>query len=353
MQREARDAKHSLDAAVLTGEGGLHLELYFEALTLASEVERVFISDATGCAEPLAQQLLGTKFQENIKDRALLLSTIKPQLAIVTLPPASTPAAAADALDAGSHVVSEKPGFLDLADFARLRQKAASNELFLLLALPNRLDPYMLEARRLVAAGEIGKIYGLEIHIIADQTRLGQPAYALDWRAHKSTASGGHLAWLGIHWVDLASYITGSRIAAVAAFTANVGGKGFDVEDSAAITMQFESGTLGTLTSGYYLDKGYDTQLKVWGSEGWVLVQKHTGNPLQWYSSREGGEQPRSMRAVAPEAGGIYASFIRAVVRACLGMNPPPLTADDSMAALRVVRACYRAAETGRSQRVA
>ena len=74
-----------------------------------------------------------------------------------------------------------------------------------MLALANRLNPEMAAARQMVADGVIGKIFGLEMHLIADQTRLTRPAYHDKWFAHKDRAGGGHLIWPGIHWLDLAT----------------------------------------------------------------------------------------------------------------------------------------------------
>ena len=44
--------------------------------------------------------------------------------------------------------------------------------------------------------------------------------------------------------------------------------------------------------------------------------------------------------------------FVRAVARACAGLEPFPLDGDDSLAALKAIFACYRAAETGKIQQV-
>ena len=49
-----------------------------------------------------------------------------------------------------------------------------------------------------------GKIFGVEMHMVADQTRLTRPGYGERWEASKARAGGGHLIWLGIHWLDLA-----------------------------------------------------------------------------------------------------------------------------------------------------
>jgi predicted dehydrogenase len=217
-----------------------------------------------------------------------------------------------------------------------------------MLALANRLDPAVQEARRLISAGQIGKMYGLETHLIADQTRLTRPAYQRSWFAHKARAGGGHLIWLGIHWLDLAMHLTGSRLREVAGFTGVVGGQPLDVEDSAAVVMKFDNGVFGTLTSGYYLDRGYHSHIKIWGSQGRLHVQKHSDLPLQWYSTKEANPQVRRLPATQAPSG--YGPFVRATVRASAGLEDPPLTADDSLYALRTVFACYRAADTGKTQ---
>ena len=171
--------------------------------------------------------------------------------------------------------------------------------------------PVMVEAFRLVHEGKIGKVYGVEVHIIADQTRLTAPGYRNEWRAQKARAGGGHLIWLGIHWLDLAMWVTGLPVKAVTGFTANVGGQPLDVEDSAVVAMQFENGSLGTLTSGYYLDKGYHSHLKVWGSQGWLQVHKHTEIPLEWYSMLEPNPQVRRWEKPKRATGDVYPLFVR------------------------------------------
>ena len=54
----------------------------------------------------------------------------------------------------------------------------------------------------------IARIDGVEAHLIADQTRLTRPAYHESWYAKKARDGGGHLIWLGIHWLDLARFLT-------------------------------------------------------------------------------------------------------------------------------------------------
>ena len=71
-------------------------------------------------------------------------------------------------------------------------------------------------------------------------------------------------------------YITDSAVTQAAGFTANVGDHAQgDVEDSATAALRFDNGTLGTLTSGYYTDAGYNSHIKIWGSKGWIHLEPH------------------------------------------------------------------------------
>src|SRR5262249_31470989 len=151
-----------------------------------------------------------------------------PALALITMEARVAPPAVKAALSAGCHVLAEKPACVRIADFEELVRRAEQAKRSLALALANRVDPAILETRRIVQSGEIGKLYGMDLQIVADQTRLASPAYHKSWVAQKARAGGGHLIWLGIHWLDLAMYISGSRIRDVAALTANVGGEPID-----------------------------------------------------------------------------------------------------------------------------
>jgi len=156
--------------------------------------------------------------------------------------------------------------------------------------------------------------------------------------------------WLGIHWIDLVMYMTGSKIVEAAGFTGIVGGQPLKAEDSAAMAVRFDNGSSGTITSGYYLDRGYHSHIKIWGSHGWIQLEPHGGEALQWYSTKD--SPPQVKRYEGPVDQASYTPLVRACVRASQDLQPPPLTGAESLLALQTVFACYRSAETGRAQRV-
>jgi len=333
------------EVALITHADGPHLSAYIEGLAKTPEVAKVYLSDPA--TEAQVRKGLGEKLSGVYKSPADLLQAKKPHLALIPMEAKLAPPVIDAVLNAGVNVMAEKPACVRAEDFAPLAQKANAKNLSLMLAFANRVDPVMRQARGLIAEGTIGKIYGMEMHTIADQTRLTKPAYHQTWTAQKSRSGGGHLLWLGIHWLDLAVYITGYPITQIAGFSGNVGGQPIDTEDSAAVALKFANGTFGTLTSGYYIDKGKHLFFKFWGSKGWLEINHdHPEAPMEWQVN---GQPVQRMK---PTAQGGYTPWVQHVVRASIGLEKPVLTANESLQALKTVFAGYRAAETGRTQTV-
>jgi predicted dehydrogenase len=280
-----------------------------------------------------------------------MLKAARPALTLVTMEAALAPPQIEAALDAGSHVLAEKPSCVRAADFAPLVHKAQSKHLQIMLAFANRLHAPVQEARRLAAAGKLGRLYGVEMHLVADQTRLQSPAYHRTWFAHKDRSGGGNLIWLGIHWIDMAQYILDRNISEVAGFAENVGGQPIDVEDAAAFALKFEGGGVGTLVAGYFLDRGYHSHLQIWGERGWLRVAATEEQPLEWYS-RQGTDQPEIQRFEYPKGERGYTPFVQACVRFAAGKQSPPVTSEESLHVLKAVFACYEAAKSGQTKTV-
>ncbi len=341
----------TIKVGVITQAQGAHLDAYFSSLAKIEEVESVALADASGQNVALARKALGDKLKNSYKDAGEMLRQTEPQMALVSMEADLAPPAIDAALEAGCHVFTEKPSCVRAADFEPLVRKAQRKHRHLMLALANRLHAPVQEARRLIQAGKLGKIYGVEIHLIADQTRLTREAYRKAWYSIKSRAGGGHLSWLGIHWLDLALHITGRTVTQVAGFAGVVGGQPIDVEDSAVVALRFDNGAFGTLTSGYYLDKGYHSHLQVWGEHGWLKLTTIEDAPLEWYSTKDAAPA-KVQRFEYPKGQRGYLPFVRAAVRASAGLEAAPITGEECLHVLKTIFAFYQAAQTGRVQNV-
>ena len=337
-----------IKVALLSHAGGAHVGAYLSALAETEACGSVVLGDPDGRWEAECREKLGDKLTKVYRDVPQLLDVEQPKLALISMEAKVAPPVINAALEAECHVFSEKPACVRVADFEPLVEKADSKHRYLMLALANRTNPEMLKARELITSGKIGKLYGVEAHIIADQTRLTRSSYHKQWYADKARAGGGHLIWLGIHWIDLTMHLSGSNIDQVAGFTTNIGGQPLNVEDSATAALHYDNGMLGTMTSGYYLDKKYHQHLRFWGSNGWVNLEPMHDRPLTWYVNTgdnagevqtwDGPKEPRG-----------YTPFVQAAVQACADMTDPPITSADSLRTLRTVHGIYESAESGRT----
>lgn len=338
-----------IPVAVVTAPGGAHLEAYLEALRDTPECGAVVLFDPSGEAFAKGKAILGEKLSAVFQDLGRLLAVADPAMALVTVEPIDAPPLIDRLLEADCHILTEKPACVRLADLEPLVTKAEAAKLHLFYAFANRGLPAVGKIRELLAAGVLGELYGAEVHFAADQTRLRSESYHRSWYADRERAGGGHLAWLGIHWLDLLLHLTGRRVVSVGGFAANVGGQPLRIEDSAALVMRLDNGAAATMTSGYYLDKGYQTHLRLWGSGGWIEYAEHLGGvvevPLRWYENGKSAEGVREFRNPDEPRG--YTPWVRSCVRACLGEEPAPVTGREALEVLRVIFAFYEAAGSG------
>jgi predicted dehydrogenase len=124
------------------------------------------------------------------------------------------------ALDAGKHVLCEKPLANTPAEAEAMTaaaQRAAAKGVRSMVGFNYRRVPALALARTLVAEGRLGEIRHVRATYLQDW--LTDPAFPLSWRLVRERAGSGALGDLGAHIIDLAQYLTGEPITAVSGST--------------------------------------------------------------------------------------------------------------------------------------
>ena len=333
--------------AFITESEAKHRKPYAEAIGDLERIEAAHVVDdgADGVLGLIGSKLVGR--HTSVDD---LLAAVRPDMAIVSLVAANSPPVIEALLNAGVPIMAEKPACVHPDDFAQLSRLADDKGVPLMLALANRMRPDMHDARRIIAEGGIGELYAVRAVQVADQTRI-QELQEADWTFERNRAGGGHLVWLGIHFVDLIRYVTGRDVEQVQALTGVVGGAPIDVEDLALVNMRLAGGAMASLFSGYLMEEKGHQGLTIYGSRGWIQTDAAAAPRLVWCTGR--GEGARVRRTLYEERGAPYTAWVAETLRACLGEIDPPLSATDGLAALRVVHAAYASAAHGRPEMVA
>jgi predicted dehydrogenase len=124
------------------------------------------------------------------------------------------------ALDAGKHVLCEKP-LANTVEEARsmvaAAERAAARGVHSMVAFNYRRVPALAFARRLVEEGRIGEVR--HVRAVYLQDWIVDPEFPLVWRLQKDKAGSGALGDIGAHIVDAAQFVTGDRLTGVSALT--------------------------------------------------------------------------------------------------------------------------------------
>ncbi len=203
----------------------------------------------------------------------------------IATPNASHYPIAKSCLEAGFHVLCEKPLTLNIKEAQNLVELAARRERILVVNFGYTGYPMVRQARAMVAAGELG-----EVRLIVAQFAHGQHADAADsenprvrWRYDPAQAGiSSILADCGIHAQQLANYISGQRVDAVSAHYVSVV-DGRLLEDDAAVQMTMSGGATCRLwTSAVALGRTHGLQVEVFGDKGGIRWEQEQPNQLRY-----------------------------------------------------------------------
>ncbi|MFE4230615.1 Gfo/Idh/MocA family protein [Arthrobacter sp. NPDC056886] len=122
------------------------------------------------------------------------------------------------ALEAGKHVLCEKPLANSVAEAERMTaaaEAAAARGVYSMCGFSYRRTPALALARRMVAEGRLGQIRHVRAQYLQDW--LSDADAPLTWRLDKSKSGSGSLGDIGAHSIDAAQWITGRNITGVSA----------------------------------------------------------------------------------------------------------------------------------------
>ena len=343
-----------IHVVLVMNDESAHWTGYRDILADLVDVASVSVAAPAGERLETVKRALGGKLRSVVQDSTELLDRERPQLALITLPAYQAPPVIASALKAGAHVLAEKPSAVTDLDYEPLARSALDRDLLLMLAFAGSQRPIVRDATRIVRRErQLGELYGVLAYSVADQTRVRRKEQQESWFFRRQLGGGGHLIWLGVHFINMLRVITGHEIAEVSAFTNVAGGQPIEVEDSAVLTLRFDNGMLGSFTSAYYIERGKESQISVWGEHGRLRLHPAEGGPLTVASGLpEFGTHPERTIEYREGAAHGYHLLVRDAVRAAAGLGDPPTTTWDGLQALRVVHAAYRSADRGTIEQV-
>lgn len=172
------------------------------------------------------------------------------------------------ALEAGKHVLCEKPLATTVEDCRRLVEAAGVHGLTLGTGFNYRFYPAVTKARKLVAEGRIGQLD----HVKGFAGHPGGPEFTHPWVHDATIMGGGALMDNGIHVADLTLHFLGEVAERHRYGSENVWGfRGS--EDNGYVLMRTAAGAVGVLHASWTEWPGYRISVEIYGTRGCVQVR--------------------------------------------------------------------------------
>lgn len=226
---------------------------------------------------------------QNVKD---LLAWGEFDAAVVATIDSAHVSCALPLVKAGKHVLCEKPIAPTAAEGKRLVTAAEKTGVINMIHFSYRNSSVLHHAQKLVADGKLGRLMHIEAHYL--QTWLTSPVWgewretpAWLWRLSTEHGSKGALGDLGVHIVDLATYVANENIKQVncklktfpKAAGNQIGEYKFDANDTALLQVELTGGCVGTInTTRWATGQINSLKLSLYGETGALRLDLDKSN---------------------------------------------------------------------------
>jgi 1,5-anhydro-D-fructose reductase (1,5-anhydro-D-mannitol-forming) len=253
------------------------------------------------------------------------------------------------ALDAGCHVMCEKPLAMNHADAVRMVRHAAVKGRVLGTNHHLRAQAAHGLIRQMIAAGELGDVHGVQV-----SHAVHLPPHLQGWRLDKPGAGGGVVLDILVHNADLLRYLLQREPQRIHTVTQRNGIGGRDkatlaVEDGSMSVIEFDGGALAQTHESFVADAAALTRLHVLGTRGnlYALGSLTQAGTAQLWQRDAAGEREIPVPPVD-----LYEVGFSAFVNACAGRGQPLATGADGTRSMAVALAGLASAASGRMEAI-
>lgn len=206
------------------------------------------------------------------------------------------------ALNAGHHVLCEKPMAITVHDCGEMIRAAEQANRRLFAVKQNRFNPPVAAVKDAIDRGKLGRIYSIQLTCFWNRNA---EYYQDSWKGSKAL-DGGTLFTQFSHFIDLLYWMIGD-VKRVRAFGGNLGHQGItEFEDSGVVLLEFYGGALGTLNySVNSYKKNLEGSLTILAENGTVKIGGQYLNTLD-YQEIEGYVIPELPAGNAANSYGTY-----------------------------------------------
>ncbi|MBR5125943.1 MAG: Gfo/Idh/MocA family oxidoreductase [Oscillospiraceae bacterium] len=258
------------------------------------------------------------------------------------------------ALNAGKHVLCEKPMATTLAECEAMVEAARKNGKFLMIGHNQRLAKAHSVARKLIVDGLIGDI-------VTFRTTFGHggpETWSVDpglntWFFDKTRAAMGAMADLGIHKTDLIQFLTGQQVVRTTARVTTLdkkdaSGNLISVDDNAICIYEMSGGAFGTMTASWTYYGAEDNSTVLYGTKGIMRIYDDPAISIKVILA-DGSKISYDVEAIQTNDNQTKSGVIDLWMESLVNDKAPEISGESALAAMRAVFASIQSSETGKA----
>ncbi|MDX1934580.1 MAG: Gfo/Idh/MocA family oxidoreductase [Capsulimonadales bacterium] len=206
-----------------------------------------------------------------------------------------------DAIEAGKHILMEKPLVCSVADAHRILERLKTYDKVVGIAYQRHAMGQFIYMHDRIASGELGEVQ----FISALQCQGWKRGTTGSWRQDPALSGGGQINDSGSHLLDILLWCTGLTVAEVAAYIDNCG---TPVDINSALSIRFTNGAQGNISIIGDSVIGWNEDISIWCEKGAFLYRN--GN-LSFFNDR--GVKTTVDGENLPPTHNIDEDFVRAI----------------------------------------
>lgn len=234
------------------------------------------------------------------------------------------------AAEAGKHVLCEKPMALNVKECDAMLAACKANNVKLGIAYYRRFYPVIDRIKEIIASGAIGRIAVVQIN--AFEYFEPDANHPRRWLIEKAKSGGGPLMDFGCHRLEVLTNLFGAIKQTKSIISNNVFKR--EVEDTATILLEFETGTNAVLTITHSAFEARDT-LDIFGAKGAIHVPiLNKGEMLL----RIGNDEKTELH---PPAENVHLPLVKDFTESVLNDSVPAVTGETGRDIARIIEEIY------------
>ncbi|MCA0387978.1 MAG: Gfo/Idh/MocA family oxidoreductase [Bacteroidetes bacterium] len=320
----------------IIGLGGISQLIHLPDLFRNKEVEITAIADINKNA--LLEVASKFKVNHAFTDYHKMLEQVEIDAVIIATPTKSHMQIALDCLNAGKHILVEKPLARTIEEAQKIADTAKEKGLIAMVGMNMRYRPDIMLLKGIINSGELGDPFFVKCSWFKSQSSSAK------WFTKKDESGGGVIFDLGIVLLDVALwFLNFPEILSVSTHNFFINTK--NVEDSSVSMIRAKSNSMIYLESSWAIASQKNTfDLEIYCTKGNALI-----NPLRIIKNIDGQDvelKPMLNDNRKAHLEKSYQNELNHFIGAIKGLNPVLSSAEDSVARLKIIQNMYLSAST-------